>query len=92
MSIYAVNKLCRDALHDPAFRAALARDPQSAIAPLPLTEDERSALLRGDVAWLYGRGAHPFLLAYLTRWRLFGLTVEVYSERIRRARPADEAE
>jgi Aromatic-ring-opening dioxygenase LigAB, LigA subunit len=92
MSIYAVNKLCRDALHDPAFRAALARDPQSAIASLPLTEDERSALLRGDVAWLYGRGAHPFLLAYLTRWQLFGLTVEVYSERIRRARPADEAE
>jgi hypothetical protein len=86
MSIYAVNKLCRDALHDRAFRAALERDPRSAIAPLPLTDAERSALLDGDVAWLYERGAHPFLLAYLTRWELFGLTVALYSERIRAAR------
>ena len=62
MSIYAVNKLCREALRDAAFRAALKRDPQAAIAPLSLTEEERAALLNGDVAWLYERGAHPFLL------------------------------
>ncbi len=86
MSIYAVNKLCREALRDVAFRAALKRDPQVAIAPLSLTEEERTALLNGDVAWLYERGAHPFLLAYLTRWELFGLTVSIYSERIRTAR------
>ena len=86
MSIYAVNKLCREALHDPAFRAALKRDPAAATASLPLSADERSALLSGDVAWLYERGAHPFLLAYLTRWELFGLTVPLYSERIRAAR------
>lgn len=86
MSIYAVNKLCRDALHDVAFRAALKRDPDAAIAPLSLTDEERSALLNGDVAWLYEQGAHPFLLAYLTRWELFGLTVPLYSERIRTAR------
>jgi hypothetical protein len=43
------------------------------------------------VAWLYERGAHPFLLAYLTRWELFGLSVARYSERIRAARqPAGE--
>ena len=90
MSIYAVNKLCRDALHDPTFRAALERDPRSAIASLALTDAERTALLAGDVAWLYERGAHPFLLAYLTRWELFGLTAPLYSERIRTARePAD---
>src|SRR3954454_21629899 len=86
MSIYAVNKLCREALRDAAFRAALKRDPRAAIAPLPLTGEERSALLNGDVAWLYEQGAHPFLLAYLTRWELFGLTVALYSERIRTAR------
>jgi Aromatic-ring-opening dioxygenase LigAB, LigA subunit len=91
MSIYAINKLCRDALHDPAFRAALHRDPAAATASLPLTEEERSALLNGDVAWLYERGAHPFLLAYLTRWELFGLTVPLYSERIRAARPPADA-
>jgi hypothetical protein len=86
MSIYAVNKLCREALHDPAFRAAVKHDPRSAIASLALTDAERSALLAGDVAWLYEQGAHPFLLAYLTRWELFGLTVALYSERIRAAR------
>jgi hypothetical protein len=85
VSIYAVNKLCRDALHDPAFRAALKADPTTATASLPLSEDERSALLKGDVAWLFERGAHPFLLAYLTRWELFGLTVPLYSERMRSA-------
>jgi aromatic-ring opening dioxygenase LigAB LigA subunit len=86
MSTYAVNKLCRDALHDVAFREALKRDPKSAIAPLSLTDEERSALLGGDVAWLFERGAHPFLLAYLIRWELFGLTVDLYSERMRKAR------
>lgn len=89
MSVYAVNKLCRDALHDPAFREALKRDAAAAIAPLDLTADERTALLAGDVAWLYEHGCHPFLLAYLTRWELFGLQVPVYSERIRRARDAN---
>lgn len=85
MSIFAINKLCRDALHDLAFREALKRDPTAAIAPLDLTDAERKALLDGDVAQLYEWGCHPFLLAYLTRWVLFGLTVERYSERIRRA-------
>jgi hypothetical protein len=83
MSVYAINKLCRDALHDAAFREALQRDPASAIAPLPLSDEERTALLNGDVGRLYQLGAHPFLLAYLTRWELFGLTVHKYSERIR---------
>jgi hypothetical protein len=92
MSIYAVNKLCRDALHDLAFREALKRNPREAIAPLPLNDDERAALLEGDVAWLYERGAHPFLSAYLTRWELFGLTVPLYSERIRAARAPIEGE
>jgi hypothetical protein len=86
MSVYAINKLCRDALRDLAFREALKHDPAAAIAPLDLTEDERKALLAGDVARLYEWGCHPFLLAYLTRWDLFGLTTAVYSERIRTAR------
>ena len=88
MSVYAVNKLCRDALHDLAFREALKRDPAAAIAPLALTDAERTALLAGDVAWLYEHGCHPFLLNHLTRWELFGLAVPVYSERIRRAKDA----
>jgi hypothetical protein len=83
MSVYAMNKLCRDALHDLDFREAIKRDPVAAIAPRDLTADERKALLEGDVVRLYEWGCHPFLLAYLTRWDLFGLTAAVYSERIR---------
>ena len=93
MSVYAVNKLCRDALRDLGFRAALKRDPASAIAPFDLTADERNALLCGDVARLFESGCHAFLLAYLPRWELFGLTIPLYSERIRKARdPRDQAD
>jgi hypothetical protein len=91
VSVFAINKLCRDALHDLAFREALKRDPVAAIAPRDLTADERKALLEGDVVWLYELGCHPFLLAYLTRWNLFGLTQPIYNKRIRAARdPRDE--
>lgn len=85
MSVYAINKICRDALHDLAFREAVRRDPAAAIASRDLTDEERKALLAGDVAWLYEQGCHPFLLAYLTRWELFGLKVPIYCERIRKA-------
>ena len=83
MSVYAINKLCRDSLHDAAFREALKRDPKTAMAALDLTGEERAALLAGDVARLYQMGAHPYLLTYLIRYEIFGLTAPVYSERIR---------
>ena len=86
MSLYGVHKLCRQALHDKAFRDSLTRDPQAAMAPLDLTDTERSALLAGDVAALYEMGANGYLLGYLTRWELFGLSVPLYSERMRMAR------
>jgi hypothetical protein len=82
MSIYAIDKLCRDALHEPGFREALKRDPAAAIASRDLTGDERETLLRGDIAQLYQWGCHPFLLAYLARWDLFGITPAVYNQRI----------
>jgi len=85
MSVYAINKLCHDALHDLDFRAAVKRDPAAAIASHDLSDDERKALLDGDVVRLYQWGCHPFLLAYLTRWDLFGLTPKLYNERIRTA-------
>lgn len=88
MSVYAVNKLCRDALHDPAFREAVQRDPAGAIAARDLTADERNALLTGDVVWLYEHGCHPFLMSYLTRWDLFGITAPLYNDRIRKAHDA----
>ena len=45
MSIFAVNHLCREVLRDHIFRAAMQSAPAKALAPLDLTDDERSALL-----------------------------------------------
>jgi hypothetical protein len=53
---------------------------------LQLANEEREALLAGDVARMFEMGVHPFLLSFLTRYELLGLTTEVYSERIRKAR------
>lgn len=86
MSAYQLNKLCHRTLNDDAFREAMKRQPETAIAEFDLTAPEREALLAGDVARLFEIGVHPFLLSFLTRYELFGLTAAVYSERIRAAR------
>jgi Aromatic-ring-opening dioxygenase LigAB, LigA subunit len=86
MSAYQLNKLCHRTLNDLAFREAMQRQPETAIADFDLTAAEREALLAGDVARLFEMGVHPFLLSFLTRYELFGLTAAVYSERIRSAR------
>ena len=87
MSIYAVHALCRDALRDPTVRASLADDSQAVLESRPLEPDERDALLRGDVAELYTRGAHEYVLMWLARAEVLGLTVPVFMERIRLAEP-----
>jgi len=86
MSIYGINKFFRCCLHDKNFRALAKSDPEAAMTKMPLTESEKDMLRRGDVAALYGHGAHAFLLSFLTRWELFGVTVEQYSERIHQAK------
>jgi hypothetical protein len=86
VSVFAINKICYRALHDVAFREAAKRDPVAAIRDLPLTQEEREALLAGDVARLYEWGVNAFLMSHLTRFELFGLTAMIYSERIRAAR------
>ena len=61
MSIFAVNYLCREVLRDHAFRAAMKADPAKALAPLDLTDEERRALVAGDVgsALPHGRQRLP---------------------------------
>lgn len=85
MSILAVNRLCRDVLHDRAFRDRINADPAAAIADRNLTPEERHALLAGDVAKLYRMGVNAFLMGYLCRFEVFGLTLPVYNQRIRSA-------
>jgi hypothetical protein len=87
VSTYAVNKLCRRVVHEPELRAALARDPEAALraATPPLAEDEIAALVAGDVGRLSHMGANHFLLHQLGRWRVLGLDLPTYAERIRAA-------
>ena len=68
------------------MRKALQDDPVGTVEKFPLTAEEKQLLLSGDVAKLWEMGASGFLLSYLTRWTIFGLTVPVYSERMRHAK------
>jgi Aromatic-ring-opening dioxygenase LigAB, LigA subunit len=83
MSIFAVNYLCREVLRDHAFRAAMKADPEKALALLDLTDEERKALVAGDVGCLYRMGVNGFLMGYLARYEVCGLNVEVYNQRMR---------
>jgi hypothetical protein len=83
MSIFAVNHLCRELLRDHAFRAAMKADPANALAPLDLTDEERGALLAGDVGKLYRMGANAFLMNYMPRFEVCGLNQQSYNERMR---------
>ncbi len=85
MSVFAVNHLCRELLRDHKFRAAMKADPAAALAGLDLTKAERDALLAGDVAALYRMGVNSFLMGYLCRFEVCGLTLDVYNSRIRSA-------
>ena len=89
MSIYAVNYLCREVLRDHAFRAAMKADPANALAPLDLTDDERRALIEGDVGTLFRMGANGFLMGYLARFEVCGLNVANYNERMRAVKVDD---
>jgi hypothetical protein len=83
MSIFAVNHLCREVLRDHGFRAAMKADPAKALAPLDLTDEERRALVAGDVGALYRMGVNGFLMGYLARYEVCGLNIEVYNQRMR---------
>lgn len=83
MSIYAVNRMCHQLMHDKNWRWAMQTDPERAVATLDLTEEEREAVLAGDVGKLYLMGANAFLLGYLTRFGVLGLSLPVYNERMR---------
>jgi hypothetical protein len=83
MSVYAINEVCWRLVHDLPFREGMKADPGQALAGLDLTENERTALLQGDVGALYRLGAHTFLLGHLSRYGIAGLTAAVYNERMR---------
>jgi len=83
MSAYGINKACYLMQVDRAFREQVRVDPARALAALPLTADERQALLSADVAALKRFGANEILLARIPRFGLLGLSREQYIERMR---------
>jgi Aromatic-ring-opening dioxygenase LigAB, LigA subunit len=87
MSIISINHLCRDIIRDASLRQAFLCDPAAALTKYPraFTEEERKALLAGDVGSLYRAGVNAYLLGYLARYGIFGLTAETYSARVRAA-------
>ncbi|MGX1349540.1 hypothetical protein AB7M49_003116 [Bradyrhizobium elkanii] len=87
MNIYLIHSLCRRVLHDREFRRRVLEDPESAVSSMPFTEDERAALLAGDVGRLNRAGASGFLLLILCRFEVFGLKLPVFNRRMRTGSP-----
>ncbi len=83
MSTYGINKVCYLAQSDLNFRERLKREPEKALIGFPLTDDEREAFLKWDMAKLYQAGAHSFLLSRLPRFDSMGLTRDAYVNSMR---------
>ncbi len=82
MSIYSVHKIAHQVQKNPEFRERMKRDPAAAIAGYPLTDEERRALLAGDVGRLAQMGAHGYLLGWLAQNEVLGLNMKNYVQRI----------
>jgi hypothetical protein len=91
MSIYAVNKVCRRVVAEPGLREQLVSDPEAALraARPPLTDEEVSLMLAGDIGRLSRMGATDFLLSHLARFQLLGMTLPEHGRKMR-AEYADE--
>jgi hypothetical protein len=83
MSLFQVNLACRQVIRDPSYRALLKSDPAQALKAFRLTDGERAALLNGDVEALHAMGANNFLMGYLARYEVCGLTPQSYNARMR---------
>jgi hypothetical protein len=82
MSIYAVHKIAHLVQKDPGFRERMRQDPATAIGEFPLSDEERAALLAGDVGRLAELGAHGYVLGALAQHQVVGLSMDTYTQRI----------
>jgi len=83
MPVLTINRICRELLRDRAFRLAMRNDPASALRKFDLTDEERRALLAGDVVALHRLGANDFLMGYLVRFEVCGVNAENFNRRMR---------
>jgi len=68
MSLYGIHKTLYLLQNDLDFRERLRSDPEAALAKMPLTDEERQALLNRDMAALYRMGTHTFLMSRIPRF------------------------
>lgn len=85
MSTYGVNRALYLLHTDPDFLSRFRADAESATDQLTLTQEERTALARGDVGTLYRGGAHAFLLHGFVRHGLAGVDQDSYMAAVRKA-------
>jgi transketolase len=80
---YRVERLCYALDRDADLRAQLAHDAQGLLQRFDLDPELGALLVNGDVGAMHACGVHPYLLNRLQMHRLFSLTPETFSERIR---------
>jgi hypothetical protein len=85
MSLYQLNKIMYLLEVDADFLARMKSNPADAIRGMDLTEEERTAVLFGDVGKLYRMGVNMFILDSIARHELFGLDRNSYLEQVRMA-------
>lgn len=85
MSLYQLNKIMYLLEVDAEFLARIKTDPKSAIAGFDLSENERAAVLSGDVGALYLMGVNMFMLDSIARHELLGINRERYLEQVKAA-------
>jgi hypothetical protein len=88
MSVYAVNKLCRRVVHEPALREQLNGTRAEAEAAIraarpPLSEEEVGLVLDGEVGELGRRGCNYFLIHQLGRWEVLGMDLKKHGDSVR---------
>jgi hypothetical protein len=64
VSLYYVQKLLYQLNRDPSVRKRFESDREAVLAEYPLADDERKALLDGDIGLLYVMGVNGQLLMH----------------------------
>jgi hypothetical protein len=85
VSLYQLNKIMYLLDVDAGLLARMKSDPAGAVESFDLTEEERRALLLGDVGKLYLMGVNMFILDSIARHELFGVDRNSYLAQVRAA-------
>jgi len=81
MSLYYVQKVLYQLNRDPAIRKRFEVDRAGLLEEYELTEEERTAILRGDIGLLYVMGVNGQILMHYAA--LLGQPWDVYIEAMR---------